>query len=189
MNKTAFLSELNIIATFGAENASSSLSAFLKADVKISVDNIEFISIDSVSGKLHFGEELIIALVTRVAGEIEGNAVLTLKKSDAEMLVTVLHQSSSILEETANITISSFMNSITSHLSKSCIPNAPMYLMDMADSILSLILLENAETSDTVIVFSTRFYAQNKNLEAHFLFLPNNNSITKMQDLLQDDRN
>lgn len=84
---------------------------------------------------------MAVGLLSKVRGDIEGIMVFIINQSDVTRLLGVLGAKrvddsiellgpfeKSMIEETANITISSFMNSLASHLDLKCVPNAPIYL-------------------------------------------------------------
>ncbi len=184
------LSELEIIAHRGAETANISLSTFLNVKLTLSVNSVELSDIAVIPEKTGNSEKIAIGLIVQVNGEIKGNAALLFNVEDAYKLVSLLGNTKiksineelnelerSMLEETANITISSFMNSITAHLGQQCIPNAPLFLKDMAGSILSVMLMESAEVSDQAVIFSTKFISEQKDISALFTFLPSPSSL------------
>ncbi|MFW5829787.1 MAG: chemotaxis protein CheC [Planctomycetota bacterium] len=196
---TDMLAELGIVASRGAEHASSALSTFIGRSVHVDVGTVNMVAIEQVPERLGAGEVLTVALVTRVAGEITGNAALLFQRPEALQLVRWLGSPAtdvpaagfgelerSMLEETANITISSFMNSITAHLAKRCVPNAPMYLMDLAGAILSVVVMESAAVADTALLFSTRFLCDADQMQALFVFLPSPEALQALREGLED---
>ncbi len=191
------ITELEMIAHLGAKQASEVLSTFINRKVVISVLDVASESISQIPEKNSNSEELSVGILARVLGDIEGNAVLIFEKNNARKLITLLGGAEqddtearftkierSMLEETANITISSFMNCMSSHLNKTTYPNAPVLLVDMAGAIFSVMLLENAAVSDEAIIFSTEFTCQDEKLKALFAFLPNPKSLTVIQNSL-----
>jgi chemotaxis protein CheY-P-specific phosphatase CheC len=188
------ISELEIIGHRGAENASAAISTFLNRKLTIRITDVTLRGIDNIQEALGQSEKLSVALLLRVTGEIEGNSLLIMSEDDAVCMVRFLGADSAIdsaaefseiehsmLEETANITVSSFMNGLASHLDKKCIPNAPIYIHDMAGAILSVVVMETAELSDQALIFETAFESKDSNLQAMLLFLPSPSSF----DLLQ----
>lgn len=188
------LMELEIVARRGADQASACLSAFLGRNVAVTVNGVSTVDIEQIPEELGGGSALAVGLLSRVVGEICGNAVLLFERSHALNLVKILGGDSSaafdgfgalersMLEETANITISSFMNSMTNHLARRCVPNAPVYLLDMAGAILSVVLMESAAVADTAVVFSTRFACQDESLAALFVFLPSPAALGQIEE-------
>ncbi len=185
MIDNTMLSELEIVAHRGAENASEAISVFISSKVNIKINGVDLMPIDQVSASMGGEDEMAAALVCRIEGEISGNAALFFHNDDAKKLVSILSGDSSpesildfgemersMLEETANITISSFMNSLTMHLGKKSVPCAPIFLLDYTGSIMSMILTESAEYSDKAIVFSSQFFCEGKQMNMSLLFLP-----------------
>ncbi|OVE81429.1 hypothetical protein BVY04_03300 [bacterium M21] len=199
MFEAEFISELEIVAHRGAENASGSLSSLLGHNVSIIVNGVEFADIEEIPERMSSGDMITVGLLSRVTGMIEGNSVLLFSEKDAAQLVQALGSKKqkiegfgdmerSMLEETANITISSFMNSITSHLNRKCVPNAPIFLVDLAGAILSVILMESAEVADRAILFSTKFLCKDEDMQVMFVFLPSPPSLLELQGGLTDVR-
>jgi len=191
------LSELEIVAHRAAEASSSSLTTLLNNHVTVTVNGVNWAGLEDVPETLGGSETHCAGLISRVRGEIEGNAVLLFSEEDSLALTTALGSKvetieqfgpleRSMLQETANITISSFMNSITAHLGHRCIPNAPMYILDLGGAILEFLLVECAYVSDKVILFSTQFVCKNQNIKASFIFLPSPDSLDIIQEGLDD---
>ncbi len=192
------LSELEIIAHRGAENACDALSIFLGKKVHISRNGVAEESLQSITQ--HFGEEdmLGVALLSRISGQVSGNAVLMFRREDARRLVLLLgskvekveplvftEMERSMLEETGNITISSFMNCMTSHLNRKCLPNAPLYAFDLSGAILADLLIECAECKDDMVVFSTLFSCAEENIQILFVHLPSPDSLKSLAEGLK----
>ncbi|MBF0120586.1 MAG: chemotaxis protein CheC [Desulfobacterales bacterium] len=190
-----FMSELTILARHGAENASLALSRLMQRKFLITVNEVKTVPIQEVPESLGESDAIAICLFTKVEGDIEGDAILILKENDALNLIEILggdknvnieesigEMELSMLQETANITISSFMNTFMSYLNKSAIPSSPIYIRDLIGSILSVIIMESAEESDNALLFSTQFECKNKEMEAMFIFLPSPSSLKKLKN-------
>ena len=187
------LSEFEIVAHRGAEAGGSALTTLLGAHVTVLVNDVDRVSIEKIPEIVFDSEVECIGLVSRVLGDIKGNSILLFSEEDAVLLVEALGSGvkcqadfgeleCSMLEETANITISSFMNSMTFHLRHSCIPNAPSYQQDISGAILSLLLMESAYEADKVIMFSTRFFCKSQDIKASFIFLPSPPSLRLIEE-------
>lgn len=187
------MNELDIVARRGGETAGESLSLFLGRKTTIEVNNVSLMSLDQVSSTVGNDEALVVALLCQIDGEISGNSALFFRESDAVKLVKILGSKESrvedfdamersMLEETANISISSFMNCLTSHLSKAAKPSAPQYLHDYAGAIISVILAEAAEFSDKAIVFSTSFHCAGEGMEVYLSFMPDAVAMAAMEE-------
>lgn len=189
------ISELEIVGHRGAENASTAISTFLGQKLTITVTDVTLRGIDNIQEELGQSEKLSVALLLRVTGEIEGNSLLIMSEENAVSMVHLLGSGTevdsaqkftdlehSMLEETANITVSSFMNGLASHLGKKCIPNAPIFIHDMAGSVLSVVVMESAELSDQALIFETMFECKTGSMQALLLFLPSPSSFSMLQE-------
>jgi len=190
------LADLKIIAHLGAEVASASLTTMLNHRVSITIDNVAMTHIELIPEKVGGSDSHCVALVSRVTGDIEGNSSVMFIQHDAELLVELLGKQKrllkefgklehSILEETAHIMTSSFMNSITLHLGHPCEPQPPLYIEDLGGAILSNLLMESAEDSDQAILISTNFFCRDEDISANFIFLPNPKSLKVIKEGLE----
>lgn len=192
------IADMKIIAHLGAEVASASLTSMLRHAVSITIDDVTMSHIELIPGKVGESDSHCVALVSRVTGDITGNSAVIFMQHDAEILVEQLGKQKktlaefgkfehSILEETAHIMISAFMNSITSHLGHPCEPQPPFYVQDLGGAIVSNLLIESAENSDQAILISTNFICRDEDLSATFIFLPSPSSLKVIEGGLADD--
>ncbi len=200
MLDVGILSELEIVARGGAEQASHAISSFTGREITITVSAVDTVPIEEIPERLGDGSQPAVGLLSRICGDVTGNAALIFDDAGAAQLIRWLggrvgctvepvldDMQRSMLEETANITISSFMNNVAAHLSLRCVPNAPVCLSDMAGAILSVLLLESAEVADKALMFSTAFRSDDHNMEAFLVFLPSPNSFDRLQEGLQSE--
>jgi chemotaxis protein CheC len=192
--------ELFLVAQRGAESAGEALSQFVRRRIDVRVREVCSAPLERIPEQLGGGEQLAVGLLSRVRGEMEGNSLLLLGRDDALTLVHLLGGAReggacegfgdlerSMLLETANIAITSFMNSLAVHLGLACVPNAPVYLLDLAGAILSVILMENAAVADEALLILTAFTCEGEDLTALFAFLPGPDSLESMQRGLNGD--
>lgn len=189
------VSEFGILARRGAESAGEALSRFVRRDIHVDVRKVELAPVERIPEQLGSSDRLAVGLLSRVTGDVEGNAALLYDRADALRLVRLLGSRDasltvegfgalerSMLEETANIVITSFMNSLTAHLDRRCVPNAPVYLLDLAGAIMSVILMENAALSDHALLLLTAFHCEGEDLGAVFAFLPSASSLDVVRE-------
>ena len=161
---------------------------------------MDTVPIEEVPERLGESDQPAVGLLSRICGDVTGNAALIFNDAGAKRLIQWLggrvgcttepvldDMQRSMLEETANITISSFMNNVASHLGVRCVPNAPVCLFDMAGAILSVLLLESAEVADRALMFSTVFGSDDHTLEAVLVFLPSPNSLDQLREGLASE--
>lgn len=200
MNIERLLSELEIVAYRGAENASESLSTLLGQPVTLSVTKLREVNIADFCDIMGTDTELVAGLLTRTEGDIIGNAFLLFSEQAAATLISILggvavtpssemfgELEQSILEETTNITISSFTNSLASHLNKICIPGPPQYAYDLEGALMSAILMECAAESDEIFLFSSQLVCMGKNIDISLGFLPITESLKLIEEGLVKD--
>lgn len=188
------LAELRIIAQRGAEDASASLGRFVGREVHLKVTDLEVRPLQEVPTAIGaMAGAVAVGLATRVTGEVGGNALLLLGRPEAGRLCALLGKdpgaagpldalARSMLEETANITLTAFMNSLTAHLGARCLPSSPTLRQDWAEAILSTALTESAAAGDQVILFATEFVCGREGLNAVMLFLPDPACMSRIRE-------
>lgn len=189
MFSPSILQKLKVAVQIGGQRTCSALSILFKQPMDMDVTDITIQSIDMVSVE-NESHDYSIALLTIVEGDINGHAALLFSKASALVVLNHLNKNQSpqynnlsplersILEETANITLSSFMNSLSLHTGKKCVPSIPVYLQDINDEILPILLFESVERSqDSSMIFSAKFVCSSLELEMGLLFFPHSNAL------------
>jgi len=189
------IEKLTRISGESADRAGEALSKLLRQPIRMILQGANFEPIEAVPTYLATQPGLSVCLLSRVQGELEGNALLAFSLPAARTWVGLLggeFQASkddsmpsigpmeqSMLEETANIALSSFMNGFAQSLGLTAVPTSPIFLLDMAESIGSLVLMECAEVSDQTFLFRVDFRIGDQVLDATLAFLPSPHALAE----------
>ncbi len=158
------------VARGGAENAATMLARWLRQPIAVEAAVVEMIGIDLIPEEVGADDEATIMLAARVKGALPGHTVAHLAHRDAAALVACLggvlpeegslgtlgELERSMLQETANILFSSFMNGMASALGLFAIPYAPAVRVDFGTAAWATILLQAAEAADDALVVTAR---------------------------------
>ena len=161
---------LAVVARAGADNAAAMLARWLRQPVAAAATTAEMVGIDLIPETVGADDQATIMLAARVKGALPGHTVAHLAHRDAAVLVACLggalpperalgtlgEMERSMLQETANILFSSFMNGMASALGLFAIPYAPAVRVDFGTAAWASILLEAAEAADEALVVTAR---------------------------------
>lgn len=189
------LQQLTGIGRDAAKRVSDALTRLLRKPVELRLAGASFEPIETVPSYLAAEPGLSVCLLSRVQGDLEGNALLAFSLDAANTWVAYLGgqglqpsdenarfgaMEQSMLEETANIALSSFMNELAGSLQRKAVPTSPIFLLDMAESIGSVVLMECAESSDHTFLFRVDFRVGGESLAATLAFLPSPASFAEL---------
>jgi len=186
MIKREALEEFALFARLGAEHAGDTLSKWLHRQVRVEVSAVESIRLDLIPEETGEAGEATVTMMSRVNGELPGNAAVQLSYADATALVSCLGGSMpaagqaadlgelerSMLQETANILFSSLMNSLACLLGLVAVPYAPAVLVDIGTAAWDGLLLEAAAAADEAVVVTARLACIGSGPRVRLVFLP-----------------
>jgi chemotaxis protein CheC len=118
-------------------------------------------------------------------GGIKGD--LTLEKGGKEDLgnngFDVMDRS--IMEETGNIIVTAFLNSLVAHLDIAISSTPPVFIHDYAGAILEMAVMEYAPVADYALLFNTEFYEVNTKVDGYFFILPSPESLNILLEKIE----
>lgn len=193
-------SQLELLRTClhrGAQEASQALATWIGKPSVIEVDSIEQCPLEQACELLAAPEEPICFCAAEMQGLLSGEMILAFDDPSglalADMLldeplgatVTWSDISTSAAEETTNILVCAYMNSLAATLSEqtshaSLIPAPPQMRRDFAGSLLECALFGQAVARDHVIVARTRFEIDGTPLQWTLLFIPDAESMERL---------
>lgn len=161
---------LAAVARGGADNAAAMLARWLRQPIAVEGTAARQVGIDLIPETVGADDRATIMLAARVKGALPGHTVAHLAHRDAAALVACLggalppesalgalgEMERSMLQETANILFSSFMNGMASALGLFAVPYAPAVRVDFGTAAWATILLEAAEAADEALVVTAR---------------------------------
>ncbi|RDW19503.1 CheY-P-specific phosphatase CheC [Oceanobacillus arenosus] len=180
---------LREIGNIGAGNAATSMAKLTNKKINMQVPSVNILDFDHMMEMIGGPEELIVALLFQISGEVPGNVYFILKVEEAEMLVknfTNNHELSltddnkvdeftiSALQEIGNIVTGSYLSALSDFTNINMQPSVPHLSIDMAGAILTMGIIEISQVSDYVIIIDTQI--QSSDLEggihSNFFFVP-----------------
>ncbi|MBU3142357.1 chemotaxis protein CheC [Clostridium sp. CF012] len=186
------LDVLQEVGNIGAGNAATSLSQLLNEKVDMTVPSVNIIPFDDIFSKIGV-EEVVIAVIVRVLGDIPGNILFTLEKEAALKIISkmlgeqqeeITEIGSSVLCEIGNIISSSFMNAIAKLTNLLLLPSVPAVALDMMGAILSTTFIESGQFDEYILDLETQFLQENQKIGGHFYYIPMPGSLEKILNSL-----
>jgi chemotaxis protein CheC len=186
----------------GAGSASQALSQWLGRPVKLAVSDVEQVSLDEASEVLGPGDSLIAACPMELSGGLTGQLILVFEDQSGLALVDLLlHQplgtttgwgelEQSAAKETANILGCAYLNSLAAHLptlsakpvgeSRTLVPSPPGFRHEFAASLLEFALMDQAQSSDRLLLINSLFSTEEAKLDWSLLFVPSGESLSSL---------
>ncbi|MCK8816508.1 chemotaxis protein CheC [Natroniella sulfidigena] len=191
------LDALKEVASIGAGNAATSLSAMLNSKIKMTVPNVNLTPISDLPDIIGNAEQLIAAMLVRTEGDIDGGVLFTLVPESANLLVQLLvgqevdiendlgELEASALKEISNILTGSNLNAFSQMLELTISPSVPSLEFDMAGAILEVCFIELGQIGDYALVIETEFLSDMEDeIKGNFFIIPDPESLQFMLDRL-----
>ncbi|HSN59082.1 MAG TPA: chemotaxis protein CheC, partial [Clostridiaceae bacterium] len=115
------LDALQEVGNIGSGNAATALSELLKMKVDMRVPSINIIPFDDIFTSIG-GDEVVVGVVVRVLGDIQGNILFVFEKDEALYIIEALTGKKdeyvtevgySVIAEVGNIVASSYLDAIS----------------------------------------------------------------------------
>jgi len=185
------LDVLREIGNIGAGHATTALSKLTGKPIDMKVPRARTLEFNEVADFVGGPETVVVTVYLRIVGDLQGSMFFTLSQDLAQQLVQQFLPSTSMedgfsdmaisaLNEIGNILIGSYLTALVELTQLDIQPSVPSLAVDMAGAILSTGLIELSQTSDFAIAIDTSFLDGERELEGHFFFLPNPESIEKV---------
>ncbi|HSV74880.1 MAG TPA: chemotaxis protein CheC [Chthonomonadales bacterium] len=180
---------LREVANIGAGHAVTSLSALTDRDFRMSVPSFGVVALHEFAAVVGHMEEVAAAVYMPVEGDVSGHVAFLFPFDCACRLCDVIlcrepgdtqrldEMECSVLAETGNILISSFLNAIAD-MSDLRLPSAPPGIaVDMAGAILASIAAASPSLGDHALTIMTRLADREQPIEGVFVFIPEPESL------------
>lgn len=182
---------LREIGNIGSGNAASALSAMLTSPVNISVPTVRIMDYEEVVDQLGGPEQMIVGLLLKLDGDVQGMMMFLLHQNFADMLLTSLlgqevpldqmdEMGYSAIQEIANIMAASYVNAISAMTGLSINISVPAMCVDMLGAILSVPAIHYANISDKMILIEDQFSGNGIQAPNHILMIPDVDSLKKI---------
>lgn len=183
---------LKEVGNIGAGNATTALSKLLDKPVDMKVPQVKVMHFDEITEVFGGSEAVVVGVFLRVVGEAPGNMFFIITQASAKKLlrnivgieVDLEEQYSemelSALAEIGNILTGSYLSSLADLTNLSLSPTVPSIAIDMAGAILSYGLIQFGEMGDQALFIDTMFLEGKDEVEGHFFFIPDPDSLEKI---------
>src|SRR5699024_2791505 len=140
------LDMLKEIGNIGAGNAATSLSKLINKRVDMQVPSVKIVPFEEVMNIIGGPDQMIVAILFQIQGDISGTVYFILSKDEAEKLINQMvptqinlfngeeinDLSSSVLREVGNILTGSYLTALSDFLNVNIHPSIPYFSVDMA---------------------------------------------------------
>ena len=191
------LDALKEVASIGAGNAATSLSNMLNGKIEMTVPEVNIMPVDQIPEIMGGAENLIVAMLVEIEGDVEGGVLFALDTPAANRLIELLtgqevkveenlgDLEASALKEIANILTGSNLNAFSQMLDLTIKPDVPSLAYDMAGAILEVCYIELGQVGDYGLVVDTEFKSDTaQGINGNFFLIPDPDSLEIMLEKL-----
>lgn len=187
---------LKEIGSIGGGNAATAMSSMLNAKVNMSLPKVVILGFNEALDYLGDPEELVAAIFVEMSGELSGIMLLILTKEFSdEVLFRMLGKvdsdfleleeiDSSVLIETGNIVISSYITAMASLTNVNVELSVPQLAVNMVGGIMSAPISLMGQHSDRIMMITGQFTIDGKALDSEMLLLPDVESLNVLMKKL-----
>lgn len=197
--KALQLDALREVANIGAGHAATALSQMTDRRIMISVPEINITRLEDVPDSLGDPEEVVVAVLMHMLGDLTGRTLLMLPESNARLLCDLLLRrpngttqafgelEQSGLKEAGNILGGAYMNALSDFMGMMLLPSVPSLVVDLSAAVLTTAYLNFGQDRDFVFCVETNFHFDeaNRTLRGHFLLLPDLASLKAIFDAIR----
>ncbi len=185
------LDVLKEVSNIGMGNAATSLSQMIGQKVDIKVPRVSVLPFNEIYTVLGEREALVGGIFFEIEGDLNGEILFLFPTKSIKLLLKLFtgmeedfppisEMAQSMLQEVGNILCGSFLNALSNFTSFKIYPTTPAFGMDMAESLLSSILVAIGEIEDYALIIETEFVIGTEDFNAFFFFLPTPGSLAKI---------
>lgn len=184
------------IGSIGSGNAVTALSSMLNTTIHMQVPEVSILKFNAAVKYVGVADEPIAAIMVEMSGQIQGMMMFMLKRTFIHDIVKkVLGQEchpiqeltdmeTSLLVEVGNIMISSYITAMASLTGTSVQLSIPQLTVDMLGAILTVPMLQVANTSDEIMMVKGSFIMEGKEMESQMLLFPDVASLEMLMKKL-----
>jgi chemotaxis protein CheC len=192
---------LREVAHIGAGNASKSLSEITNKRIEVGFPSVDKYEADEITGIIGDKKDTYTSVTIDLYSEISdqedslGRLTLLIKPESARRLAAVMNQQEeehetlsemdiSALKEAGNILAGQALGATSDMLDANVVESVPYIQTDMLGSIMDGMVLDMVEENDDLIVFRTKFEAEDE-IEAYFIVIFNERGYNLILDEIQ----
>lgn len=175
---------LREIGNIGAGNAATALAKMLNKKIDMEVPKVKVMEFNQVSEMLGGAEILVVGLLLKMTGELNGSIMFILENNAAHVLINILMGKPienrdifneielSALKELGNILAGSYVSALSNLTGLNIMPTVPVIAIDMAGAIISVPAIEFGKLGDTVLYIETEFVEGSAKVLGDFFLIP-----------------
>jgi chemotaxis protein CheC len=175
---------LREIGNIGAGNAATALAKMLNKKIDMEVPKVKVMEFNQVSEMLGGAEILVVGLLLKMTGELNGSIMFILENNAAHVLINILMGKPienrekfneielSALKELGNILAGSYVSALSNLTGLNIMPTVPEIAIDMAGAIISVPAIEFGKLGDTVLYIETEFVEGSAKVLGDFFLIP-----------------
>ena len=190
---------LREIVNIASGNAATALSEILKKRINMTIPVVEVRKFQDVANRLGEADEVVMASLLRVLGDITGNVLLVVKEKNAKEIAYALLEELvdeydddmvlSVFQEMGNILGNSYLTAMGSFLDIKLYSSVPYISIDMLFPIISSAYIAANEEEDYIIDIGCTLSENSFEFDLNIFLIINNKSldslINKIDDLLE----
>jgi chemotaxis protein CheC len=197
-DSTVLLRLIRAVFELAAEHASTALTLWLDQPIRLSIHSVDAVELDEAVGLLGPEDAPVVASAMDLPGLLGGELLLVFDDRDGLALCDLVlgrpvgtsrewgELEQSAAQETANIVGCAFLNALGSHLNEGpgalpLVPSPPDFRREFAGSLLSFALMDQAMTSDRMMLVRSRFSGQAGELAWWLLFVPRAVAVPELE--------
>lgn len=183
---------LREIINIASGNAATALSKLLKKRIDMDIPVVEVRRFNDVVDRLGEADEVVMATLLKVMGDVSGSVLLVVKEKNAKEIAYTLLQEIvedydddmvlSIFQEIGNILGNAYLTAMASFLDVNLLSSVPYISIDMLFSIISSAYITANEEEDFIIDIGCRLSEYNIEFDLNIFFIINNKSLNFVLD-------
>jgi chemotaxis protein CheC len=181
--------QMAALADLGFGESGHRLSALLGTELRLERTEVALWSAEDLIRAHGRGDDGVVAVVSRLTGDLTGAVLLLFTPASARCLEEMLLQAdeneemrSSLLSEVGNIAAGSFLTVLGDWLGVRLSLTPPVAVRDLLGAVLGTVLPLVELVPDRVVGFGTNLIAQGRPIAATFLFLPDAAAYARIRE-------
>jgi chemotaxis protein CheC len=180
------LDALRELANVGSGTAGTALSALLGRPVDISVPNAAALELADAVDAAGVAEDVVLAIVVGVAGDLEATALLVVSERDAAAIGALLgvdpdsEDGRSALEEVGNILVASYVGALASMTGFVLDLHPPASARDMLGAVVATVIAARSDGRDVAIMLDSELRIEHEAIALSFLLLPTPEGVDEL---------
>jgi len=183
------LQKIEKLVECASKGCSDTFSKWIHSEVAVDLDRVGVVSYSDLSKKVQAGDDVGIGIYLDIQGDLTGGLLYLFDEDSATRLIQQLTKKKDVtfssveqsaLLETGNILASSYLSLLGNELGLQVVPGPPIFMHDMAMSILDSVLAEQALVQKDALLCNVKFNQGGKSLNCQFFFLPELERLKKV---------